>query len=104
MYTELVASEFVSILSDPRFQILRTEQYRNRSGRSGMRWEGEVHGRYVFVSESRTKNATPPRTLAEIILKTETRLDPTKDALYFARKRCGTGMRIEFNYHSRWYG
>ncbi len=103
MYIDLVASEFNFILSHPDFHLVWVKPYKNRSGRPGMRWEGRLQERSVYVSESQTQITTPPPTLARIVWKRETQFDKTKDPIYFAPKRIGTGIRVEFRYRGRWY-
>jgi hypothetical protein len=97
----LVRSLLVAILSDPAFQVVSRENYRNSDRRPGVRWSGTLNGRTVNVSESNTRVASTPSALARILAGGQ--IDRSKKAIYTAPKRFGTGMRIEFRYDGRWF-
>jgi hypothetical protein len=94
---------FVEILSDPAFKVAGRQDYRNRFGRPGVRWHGTLNRHLIFVSESATTVPSNPSELAVILAAGEVRLDSTKSGGYFASKRMGTGMRIEFRHRGRWF-
>lgn len=94
---------FVEILSDPSFEVVARENYRNCFGRPGVRWHGTLNGRLVFVSESAITVPSNPFALATILAGGEVRLDRTKCGCYFAPRRMETGMRLEFRYRGRWF-
>jgi len=94
---------FVDILSDPAFEVVARENYRNCFGRPGVRWHGTLNGHLVYVSESATTVPSAPTALARILAGGKAQLDRTKKDVYFAPKRVGTGMRIEFRYDDRWF-
>jgi hypothetical protein len=96
-----VRSLFVAILSNPAFEVVHRESYRNCDGRPGVRWSGTLNGRSVNVSESNTRVASAPSALARILAGGQ--IDRSKKAVYSAPKRFGTGMRIEFRYQGRWF-
>jgi hypothetical protein len=94
---------FVEILSDPAFEVVARENCRICFGRPGVRWHGTLNGLLVFVSESATMVPSTPSALARILAGEKARLDRTKRDVYFAPKRAGTGIRIEFRYDDRWF-
>lgn len=94
---------FVEILSNPAFEVVTRESYRNCFGRPGVRWCGILNGRLVFVSESATTIPSTPFALARILGGGKARFDKTKTEIYFAPKRVGTGLRVEFRYQGRWF-
>lgn len=105
MYTHRFAAlEFALKLSDPNFRIIREKPYVSRRfGWPGVRWEAELNGRPIYGSENRTTVPTPPSEIAKILTHYRCHVDGSKSILYFASRRPGTGMRIEFRYRERWY-
>ena len=104
MYTHRSAAlEFALELSNPNFKIIGKKRYDSRSGWAGVRWEAELNGRLIYGSENRTTVPTPPSELAKILMRCGCQIDQSKSALYFAPRRPGSGMRIEFRYRGRWY-
>lgn len=104
MYTHRSAAlEFAHELSNPNFRIIRKKGYESRSGWSGVRWEAELNGRLIYGSENRTTVPTPPSELAKILMRYGCQINRSKSILYFALRRFGTGIRIEFRYEGRWF-
>ncbi len=105
MYTHRSAAlEFAHKLSDRNFKIIRKKPYVSRRfGWPGVRWEAELNGHPIYGSENRTTVPTPPSELAKILMHCERCLDQSKRVSYFAPRRPGTGMRVEFHYGGRWY-
>jgi len=101
MNHDLAASEFLLVLSNPALRVIAAELYHNQSGRPGMRWNAVLDGHHYFVSESRTTVPSTPVALACVLRRAD--LDRSKDVHYYAHKRYGTGIRIEFWYRRRWY-
>lgn len=99
---DLLRLWFARILSNPAFEVVRREKYRNSWGRYGVRWIGTLNSRLVYVSESDTTAPSTPSCLARILGGAEARLDRSKEPFYFAPLRGGTGMRIEFRYADRY--
>jgi len=101
---DLVVSELVQVLSHPHFSVVRIMPYVSRQfGWPGIRWVGELDGRLIYASESRTTIASTPCALANLMMKGNVRFDRRKDAIYFAHRRHGTGLRVEFRYRRRWF-
>ena len=104
MYTHRSAAlEFAHMLSDRNFKIIRKKPYVSRRfGWPGVRWEAELNGHPIYGSENRTTVPTPPSELAKILMRHGCDIDQSKSVLYFALRRPGTGMRIEFDCGGRW--
>jgi hypothetical protein len=101
---DLIVSELFQVLSHPQLSVVRTKPYVSRQfGWPGIRWVGELDGRLIYVSESRTTIASTPCALANLMMKSNARFDRRKDAIYFAHRRLGTGRRVEFRYRGRWF-
>jgi hypothetical protein len=97
------ALEFARMLSDRNFKIIRKKPYVSRGfGWPGVRWEAELNGHRIYGSENRTTVPTPPFELAKILMRYGCHIDQSKSVLYPARRRPGTGMRIEFYCGERW--
>ena len=105
MYTHrLAAQEFACVLDDPDLRIISKEGYVSRTfGWPGVKWEAELNGRPIYGSENRTTVPTHPSELAKILRSHDCRIDTSKDALYYAPRRGGPGMRVEFHFRGRWY-
>jgi hypothetical protein len=101
----LAALELSRMLSDRNFKMIRKKPYVSRRfGWPGVRWEGELNGRPIYGSENRTTVPTPPSELAKTLMGYECCIDQSKSVLYFAPRRPGSGLRIEFHdREGRWY-
>jgi len=103
MFSHLsTARLFVEFLRNPDLRVILVKPYSNKYGIHGVRCVAELYGQLAYISVSRTTVASTPERLAMIFSKPEL-LDPTKEAVYWAYRRLGTGLRIEAWDRGKWF-